>query len=149
MLARHAGASRFACNQCLQFVIDALEAKRADPQARVPWSRFDLINGFNAWKHSQAAGRVFVTASDGIITEQVTGLAWRHAVSAQVFEEARDSFRSGTSEAGAVGPRSGLVRVIPAAWSSRSSARCVCMTIPAGCGGSFDRWNLSIPAQDS
>ena len=39
------------------------EAKRADPQARVPWSRFDLINGFNAWKHSQAAGRVFVAAS--------------------------------------------------------------------------------------
>jgi putative transposase len=54
----------------------------------VPWSRFDLINGFNAWKHSQAAGRIFVAASDGTITKQVTGLAWRHAVSAQVFEEA-------------------------------------------------------------
>ena len=54
----------------------------------VPWSRFDLINGFNAWKHSQAAGRMFVAASDGTITEQVTGLTWRHAVSAQGFEEA-------------------------------------------------------------
>jgi len=88
MLARHAGASRFAYNQCLQLVIDALEAKRADSHVRVPWSKFDLINGFNAWKHSQAAGRVFVAASDGTVTEQVTGLAWRHAVSAQVFEEA-------------------------------------------------------------
>jgi putative transposase len=88
MLARHAGASRFACNQCLRLVLDALKAKRVDPQVSVPWSRFDLINGFNAWKYSQAAGRMFVAASDGTITEQVTGLTWRHAVSAQVFEEA-------------------------------------------------------------
>ena len=88
MLARHAGASRFAYNQCLRLVFDALEAKRVDPQVPVPWSRFDLINGFNAWKHSRAAGRMFVAASDGVITEQVTGLAWRHAVSAQVFKEA-------------------------------------------------------------
>ena len=88
MSARHAGASRFAYNQCLRLVLDALKAKRVDPQVSVPWSRFDLINGFNAWKHSQAAGRMFVAASDGTITEQVTGLTWRHAVSAQVFEEA-------------------------------------------------------------
>jgi putative transposase len=88
MLARHAGASRFAYNQCLRLVRDALEAKRAGTQVLVPWSRFDLINGFNAWKHSQAAGRIFVAASDGTVTQQVTGLMWRHAVSAQVFEEA-------------------------------------------------------------
>ena len=49
---------------------------------------FDLINAFNAWKGSEAAGRVFVAEPDGTITKQVTGLVWRHEVSAQVFEEA-------------------------------------------------------------
>jgi putative transposase len=88
LLVRHAGASRFAYNQCLRLVTDALTARRADPQVRVPWSGFDLINAFNAWKRSEAAGRVFVVASDGTTTKQVTGLAWRHEVSAQVFEEA-------------------------------------------------------------
>jgi putative transposase len=88
MLARHAGASRFAYNQCLQLVTDALASKRTDPQVRVPWSGFDLINAYNGWKRSEAAGRIFVAAPDGTITKQVTGLAWRHAVSAQVFEEA-------------------------------------------------------------
>jgi putative transposase len=88
MLARHAGASRFAYNQSLRLVLDGLEAKRAGTQVLVPWSGFDLINGFNAWKQSRAAGRIFVAASDGTVTEQVTGLAWRQAVSAQVFEEA-------------------------------------------------------------
>jgi putative transposase len=88
MLARHAGASRFAYNQCLRLVVDALAAKRTDPQVKVPWSGFDLINAFNAWKRGEAAGRVFVAAPDGTITKQVTGLGWRHEVSAQVFEEA-------------------------------------------------------------
>ena len=55
---------------------------------KVPWSGFDLINAFNAWKRSEAAGRVFVAAPDGTITKQVTGLGWRQEVSAQVFEEA-------------------------------------------------------------
>jgi putative transposase len=88
ILARHAGASRFAYNQCRRLVTDALAAKRRDSQVTVPWSRFDLINAFNAWKRSEAAGRVFVAASDGTVTKQVTGLVWRHEVSAQVFEEA-------------------------------------------------------------
>jgi putative transposase len=88
MLGRHAGASRFAYNQCLRLVTDALAAKRTDPQVKVPWSGFDLINACNAWKRSEAAGRVFVAAADGTITKQVTGLAWRHEVSAQVLEEA-------------------------------------------------------------
>jgi putative transposase len=88
MLARHAGASRFAYNQCLRLVTDALASKRTDPQVRVPWSGFDLINAYNGWKRSEAAGRRFVAGPDGTITKQVTGLAWRHAVSAQVFEEA-------------------------------------------------------------
>ena len=69
-LARHAGASRFAYNQCLRLVIDALAAKRAEPQVKVPWSGLDLINAFNAWKGSEAAGRVFVAAPDGTITKQ-------------------------------------------------------------------------------
>ena len=88
MLARHAGASRFAYNQCLQLITDALATKRTDPQVRVPWSGFDLINAYNGWKRSEAAGRIYVVTPDGTITKQVTGLAWRHAVSAQVFEEA-------------------------------------------------------------
>ncbi len=88
VLARHVGASRFAYNQSLRLVTDALTARRADPRVRVPWSGFDLINAFNAWKKTEAAGRVFVVASDGTTTKQVTGLGWRHEVSAQVFEEA-------------------------------------------------------------
>src|SRR4029453_9434214 len=60
MLARHAGASRFAYNQGLQLVTDALASKRTDPQVRVPWSGFDLINAYNGWKRSEAAGRMFV-----------------------------------------------------------------------------------------
>jgi putative transposase len=54
----------------------------------VPWSGFDLINAFNTWKRSEHAGRIFVVAPDGTVTKQVTGLIWRHEVSAQVFEEA-------------------------------------------------------------
>jgi putative transposase len=88
MLARHAGASRFAYNQCRRLVADALSVKEMEPQIKVPWSGFDLINAFNAWKRSEAAGCVFVAASDGTITKQVTGLGWRREVSAQVFEEA-------------------------------------------------------------
>jgi putative transposase len=52
------------------------------------WSGFDLINAFNAWKRSEDAGRVFDVAVNGTITKRVTGPAWRHEVSAQVFEEA-------------------------------------------------------------
>jgi putative transposase len=88
LLARHAGASRFAYNECLRFVTDALTAKGLDPSVKVPWSGYDLINAFNTWKKSEDAGRVFVVSTDGTATKQVTGLAWRHKVSAQVFEEA-------------------------------------------------------------
>ena len=87
-LARHAGASRYAYNQCLRTVTDALQARKRDPRVKVPWSGFDLINSFNAWKKSEDAGRVFIAAPDGTIVEQVTGLCWRQEVSAQVFEEA-------------------------------------------------------------
>jgi putative transposase len=110
MLARHAGASRFAYNQCLRLVVDAVAAKRTDPQVKVPWSGFDLINAFNAWKRGEAAGRIFVAAPDGTITKQVTGLGWRHQVSAQVFEEAAvdlgralSAYRHASSETRRVG----------------------------------------------
>jgi transposase len=75
-LSRHAGASRFAYNQSLRLVIDALAANRVDPSVPVPWSGFDLINAFNVWKRTEEAGRVFVVARDGTITRHVTGLAW-------------------------------------------------------------------------
>jgi putative transposase len=87
-LARHAGAARFAYNECLGFVTQAITARQADPSVEVPWSSFDLINAFNSWKKSEDAGRVFVVAPDGTITKQVTGLVWRQEVSAHVFEEA-------------------------------------------------------------
>jgi putative transposase len=88
MLARHAGASRFAYNQCLRLLTDTIRAKATDPSVVVPWSGFDLINAFNAWKRSEAAGRIFVVSSDGCTIKQATGLAWRQEVSAQVFAEA-------------------------------------------------------------
>jgi putative transposase len=88
LLARHAGASRFAYNQCLRLVTDALSAKRLGREVRVPWSGFDLINAFNAWKKTEDAGRMFVVAPDGTVTKQVVGLEWRHEVAAQVLEEA-------------------------------------------------------------
>ena len=45
----------------------------------MPWSGFDLINAFNAWKLKEEAG----VAQDGTV-----GLAWRSEVCQQVFEEA-------------------------------------------------------------
>jgi putative transposase len=88
LLARHAGAARFAYNQCLRMVKDGIAARQTRRSAVVPWSGFDLINAFNAWKRSEEAGRVFVVAPGGSITKLITGLEWRHEVSAQVFEEA-------------------------------------------------------------
>lgn len=78
-LRRHVGAARFAFNQCLREVMTKLEARKADEEIAVPWSGFDLINAFNAWKVSDAAG---------VDESGVAGLAWRGEVSAQVFEEA-------------------------------------------------------------
>src|ERR1700693_3946839 len=50
VLARHAGAARFAFNQCLGMVKTALAKRKADPAIDVPWTGFDLINTFNGWK---------------------------------------------------------------------------------------------------
>jgi putative transposase len=113
LLARHAGASRFAYNQCLRLVNSALRTNNSNPLMLVPWSGFDLINAFNTWKRSEEAGRVFVVGSKGTCNKQVTGLAWRHEVTAQVFEEAAVDLgralaaytraRVGTREGGRVG----------------------------------------------
>src|SRR5687767_14554331 len=78
-LNRHVGAARFAFNQCLRLVLTALEAKNSHPDARVPWSGFDLINAFNAWKRSPGAG---------VDENGQAGLAWRDEVCQQVLEEA-------------------------------------------------------------
>ncbi|UQX10722.1 RNA-guided endonuclease InsQ/TnpB family protein [Candidatus Mycobacterium methanotrophicum] len=43
---RHAGAARFAFNQCLQMVKGALTQRKTDPNVDVLWTGFDLINAF-------------------------------------------------------------------------------------------------------
>ncbi|WP_099038916.1 RNA-guided endonuclease TnpB family protein [Mycobacterium neglectum] len=88
VLSRHAGASRFAFNQCLQIVKTALTDRTTDPGVEVPWTGFDLINAFNAWKKTADAGRVFTVDVDGVADIVVTGLSWRREVCQQVFEEA-------------------------------------------------------------
>jgi len=42
LLARHAGAARFAFNQCLRIVKTALTRRKTDPDTQVPWTGFDL-----------------------------------------------------------------------------------------------------------
>ena len=88
VLARHAGASRFAFNQCLRIVKTALTQRKTDPPIDVPWTGFDLINTFNAGKKTEDAGRVFTVDAEGTVDPVVTGLAWRREVCQQVFEEA-------------------------------------------------------------
>jgi putative transposase len=88
VLARHAGAARFAFNQCLRLVKTALSHRKTDADTRGPWTGFDLINAFNAWKKTEDAGRVFTVDGDGVAEVVVTGLAWRTEVCQQVFEEA-------------------------------------------------------------
>ncbi len=93
VLARHEGAARFAFNQGLRLHLNARQASKntttteADSTV-VPWTGFDLINAFNAWKVTEDAGRRFVVGSTGATNLVVTGLNWRTEVSAQVFEEA-------------------------------------------------------------
>jgi putative transposase len=88
VLARHAGAARFAFNQCLRMVKTALNQRKTDPDVDVPWTGFDLINAFNGWKKTEDAGRVFAVDTDGLAELVVTGLGWRREVCQQVFEEA-------------------------------------------------------------
>ncbi|MDR7380539.1 RNA-guided endonuclease InsQ/TnpB family protein [Promicromonospora iranensis] len=113
VLSQHVGAARFAFNQALRLHKDARAAAEcgrgrdstpevaaglvsdgdvpggnAPGAVRVPWTGFDLIKAFNAWKRSGAAGCRFVVDPDWTTRAEVTGLAWRDQVSAQVFEEA-------------------------------------------------------------
>ena len=88
VLARYAGASRFAFNQCLHMVKTALTQRKNDPDIQVLWTGFDLINAFNAWKKTEDAGRVFTVDTGGEAEIEVTGLPWRAEVCQQVFEEA-------------------------------------------------------------
>jgi putative transposase len=88
VLARHAGASRFAFNQCLHMVKAALSHRTTDPGLEVPWTGFDLINAFNGWKKTEDAGRVFAVDAQGEAQIVVTGLRWRGQLCQQVFEEA-------------------------------------------------------------
>jgi putative transposase len=89
-LARHEGAARFAFNQGLRLHLNARQASQAavDDAVKIPWTGFDLINAFNTWKTTEDAGRRFVVDPAGAAELEVTGLAWRSKVSAQVFEEA-------------------------------------------------------------
>lgn len=109
MLARHAGASRFAFNQCLRIVKTGLTERRTDPNVTVPWSGFDLINTFNAWKNTENAGRIIAIDSRGVAEVGVTGLSWRSQICQQVFEEAAvDLGRALTAWSGArAGTRAG------------------------------------------
>jgi putative transposase len=112
-LRRHVGAARFAFNQCLRFVKDALAAKKEDSD--VPWSGFDLINGFNGWK---------LTASAGHDEEGRAGLSWRSSVSQQVFEESAVDLGRALSAflAGRKGERRGTPPKFPR-FKKKSSAR--------------------------
>jgi putative transposase len=87
-LVRHAGAARFGYNVSLRLVKDSLTARQRHPGVKVPWSGFDLINQFNVWKKTEAAGRVIAVNPVGDAEIHVTGLAWRGEVCQQVFEEA-------------------------------------------------------------
>lgn len=88
VLSRHAGAARFAFNQCLRMVKTALTRQKTDSTIDVPWTEFDLINAFNYWKKTENAGRVFTVDAAGVAETVVTGLAWRSQVCQQAFEEA-------------------------------------------------------------
>ncbi len=66
----------------------SLAAKRIDPETVVPWSGYSLINWFNAWKKTGAAGRRFAVDSQGCVELVDVGLSWRKEVCALVFEEA-------------------------------------------------------------
>jgi putative transposase len=65
VLARQAGASRFAFNPCLRTVKTALTHRKTDPNIQVPWRGFDLVNAFNSWKKTEHAGRVFAVDATG------------------------------------------------------------------------------------
>jgi putative transposase len=81
-LWRHAGSARYAWNKALGWVRHGLTCRDwerelgAEPWTEVPWTKFSLINAFNAWKNGQ-----IVDAVDGS-----RGLPWKDEVCQDVFE---------------------------------------------------------------
>jgi putative transposase len=69
-------------------VKSALTHSKTDAGVQVPWTGFDLVNAYNAWKKTADAGRVFRVDTHGGTEVAVTGLAWRRQVCQQVFDEA-------------------------------------------------------------
>jgi hypothetical protein len=91
-LLAHAGAARLAFNHHLARVkanLDQRSAERsygiaeADLTPSLSWSKVSFINEMNAWKDGRAADARVALDDDG---HEVRGLAWRHEVSADVFE---------------------------------------------------------------
>jgi putative transposase len=78
----HAGAARYAWNKALGWVKHGLTCREwerelgGEPWTEVPWTKFSLINAFNAWKHAKAADPL-----DGS-----RGLTWKDEVCQDVFE---------------------------------------------------------------
>ncbi|WP_353651805.1 RNA-guided endonuclease TnpB family protein [Mycobacterium sp. E136] len=133
-LTRHAGASRFAYNQCVRMVQSAMRAQRAGERIAMPRTGFDLIIAFNRWKKSEAAGRVWAVASDGSAELISTGLAWRDEICQQVFEEgavdcaraltAWSDSRSGRRKGGRIGfPKFKKKKSTPPAFRMRNTQR--------------------------
>jgi putative transposase len=93
VLWQHAGAARFAFNQCHRWFTGGLAAYRAEidagvakPDVEVPWSSFSFINRINAWKNGKAP--------DSPVAEGGTrGLSWKDEVLSQdVFECAANDY---------------------------------------------------------
>lgn len=85
---RYAGARRFAYNHHLARVRDNLETRAGELDAGVAredltpglsWSKISFIDEFNQWKNGK-------TADSPVNDDGTVGLAWRHEVSADLFE---------------------------------------------------------------
>jgi putative transposase len=80
VLSRHAGAARFAFNQCLAIVKDGLDAKSRDASVVVPWSGFDQrVQPVEALGGRRSGGGWTVDTA-GAATVHSTGLSWRTQV---------------------------------------------------------------------
>jgi hypothetical protein len=75
VLARHAGAARFAFNECLRMVKTALTHRKTHPEVDVPWTGFDLINAFNGWKKTEDALRFGCATSTPRAVRRASGSA--------------------------------------------------------------------------
>jgi IS605 OrfB family transposase len=100
VLARHAGAARFAFNECLSLVKQALDARAVDRTVVVPWSGFDLINAFYGWKHRHVrdvrqhylhkVANALVKTHDRIAKEDlnITGMLANHHLAGAIADAA-------------------------------------------------------------